>query len=76
MTEEKQKLTEETETQLKPIGTSHGFIVPAAWLKTVKGLKIEPMIFYAYIEKDASGFYIVFKKAKNPLKGDALLNTK
>jgi hypothetical protein len=66
MTEERQKLSDDQETQLKPIGTSHGFIIPAAWLKTFKTLKIEPLIFYAHVEKDNTGIYIVFKKAKNP----------
>lgn len=67
MTEERQRLTDDEEVQLTPIGTSKGFIVKAAWLKTFTGLKREPLLFYAHIERDNTGLYIVFKKAKNPI---------
>jgi hypothetical protein len=65
MTQENERLTDDEIISLKKQGTSQGFTVPAAWIKTIRGLKREPLMFYAHVEKDLNGsIYIVFQKAR------------
>lgn len=67
MTQEKERLTDPEDAQLRRLGSStKGFTVPATQLK-VKGLKREPYMFSVYVEKDNHGIlYIVFKQARSP----------
>ena len=65
MTEKNEFLTEEQPIQLKKIGNSQGFTVPAAFLK-IKNLKTGPLLFYAHVEKDLHGnLSIVFVKSRS-----------
>lgn len=66
MTQERERLTDDEPITLQRRGTSDGFTVPAAWLKTFKNLKREPIVFYAHVEKDQTGrLYIIFEKARS-----------
>jgi hypothetical protein len=63
--EEPEKLTEDETIKLSKAGNSDAFIVPAYWLKTIRELKREPLLFYAHIERDSSGrLFIIFQKAR------------
>jgi hypothetical protein len=65
MTQENERLTDDETISLKPQGTSKGFTVPAHWIKTLKELKREPLIFTAHIEKDPYGrILIIFEKTR------------
>ena len=63
--EEREVVTDDEPIKLSRKGTSDGFTIPAHWLKTIRGLKREPLIYYAHVEKDDAGrFYIIFEKAR------------
>jgi hypothetical protein len=65
LTEEKERerITDDETIKLRRIGSSHGYIIPAGWLKSFQTLKREPKILIVHLEKDPSGnLFIIAKK--------------
>lgn len=67
MAQQNEQLTDDETVTLKRQGSSQGFTVPAHWLKTIRELKREPLMFIAHVEKDPHGkILIIFEKIKPP----------
>jgi hypothetical protein len=56
-------LTNPTPVKVRRSGTSDVLGIPAAWIKAIPGLKCNPLLFEAVIQRDGLGnLYIQFRK--------------